>query len=115
MTGVGVEGDVGKDSDLGNRILDRPDRAADEVVGIDRLARIFGAQVIGRIGKKRDARNPEIARLAGPGSEPVDRPARHAGKRRDRLLAVFPVGDEQWPDEIAGMEPMLGQHRADPG
>ena len=36
---IGIERDVGEHADLGRRLLHRPDRAADEIVGVERLAR----------------------------------------------------------------------------
>ena len=37
VRGVGIERDVGQDADLRHRVLDRLDRAADEIVGVERL------------------------------------------------------------------------------
>ena len=44
VRGIGIERDVGQHADLRRRVLDRLDRAADQIVGIERLARIVGAQ-----------------------------------------------------------------------
>ena len=72
VAGVGIERDVGQHADLGHRILDRLDRAADEVVGVERLAGIVAAQVRRRVGEQGDAGDAG-ARLRGPG--------RRAGRR----------------------------------
>ena len=80
---VGIERDVGQHADFRDRVLDRLDRAADEVVGIERLARVVGAQIVGRVGEQGDARDAELggfrARAGSrstlqretPGSEPI--------------------------------------------
>ncbi len=114
VAGVRVERDVGQHSDLRHRVLDRLDRAADEVVGVERLARVVRAQLAGRVGEQGDAGNSEVGGEADAAGQLVDAPARHAGKRADRLLAVRALADEQGPDEVARVQPMLGEHRAHP-
>jgi len=51
MRGVGIERDVGQHADLRHRVLDRLDRAADEVVAVKRFLGTLGAQALGRIGE----------------------------------------------------------------
>ena len=51
VRGIGIERDVGEHADLRRRILDRLDRAADQIVRIERLARILGAKLGGVFGK----------------------------------------------------------------
>ena len=47
--GIGIERDVGQHPDLRDRVLDRLDRAADQVVGVERFLGALGAQVLGRV------------------------------------------------------------------
>ena len=114
VRGVGVERDIGQDTDLGHRVLDGADRAAHEVVGVERFLAHFAAQVRRGVGEEGDARDAEVAGFAGAVGEAIDRPAADPGKRRDRLLPALPLGDEQGPDEIGGREVVLGEHGADP-
>ena len=47
VAGIGIERDVAQHADVRDRLLDRADRAADEVVGVERLrpsgSRNFGS------------------------------------------------------------------------
>ena len=72
VAGVGIERDVGQDADLGHRILDRLDRAADQIVGVERFARVVGAQLLGRVREQRDARNAKLGRLLCLGADAVE-------------------------------------------
>jgi porphobilinogen synthase len=74
----------------------------------------FRAQRGRRIRKQGDAGDAERARLAGFLAQPVDRPARNAGQACDRFFPALPVGDEQRPDKVAGVQAMLREHVADP-
>ena len=112
---IGIERDVGEHADFGRRVLRRLDRAADQIVGIERLARIVGAQAGRRVGEQGDAGNAEVARLPRLRADPVDRPARHAGQGRDRLLDPLPLGDEQRPDQVGRASARLGDQRPAPG
>jgi hypothetical protein len=114
VAGVGIERDVGQHADLRHRILDRLDRAADEVVAVERLARVVAAQRLRGVGKQSDAGNAGVGGEPRTASELVDAPPADPGQQRDRLLATLALADEQRPDEVARMQPMLGQHRADP-
>ena len=40
VAGVGIERDVAQDADVGQFLLDRADRLADEVVGVERFAAV---------------------------------------------------------------------------
>ena len=44
VAGVGVERHVADDADLRHRLLDGPRRPADQIAGVERLARLFVAQ-----------------------------------------------------------------------
>ena len=92
VRGIGIERDVGQHADVRRGVLGRPDRAADQIVRVERLARIVGAQRRRRVREQGDAGNAEVARLPRPLADPVDRPARHAGQGRDRLLDPLPFG-----------------------
>ena len=57
---------------------------------------------------------PRSAALASLLAQPIDAPAADAGEGTDRLLAIASVADEQGPDEVGRVEPVLGKHRAHP-
>ena len=71
--GIRIERDIGEDADLRHRILDGADRAADEVVAIERFLGALGAELLWRVREERNAGNAEICRLA--------RLARRSGRR----------------------------------
>ena len=52
--------------------------------------------------------------LTGPVGQPVDRPAADSGQRGTRLLGLLTFADEERPDEVAGVQSVLGQHGAHP-
>ena len=115
VRGVRIERDVGQHSDLGNRVLDRLDRAANEIVCVERLARVIGAQVLGRVGEQSDARDAERGgdALACAG-KPVDAPPADTREARRSALRNPAFADEERPDEVARMKPVLGEHGAHP-
>jgi hypothetical protein len=49
--------------------------------------------------------------IAPPGArhDAIDRPARYAGKRGDRILDAAPFGNEQRPDEVGRVEAVLSE------
>ena len=107
VAGIGIERDVGQHADLRHRILDRADRAAHQIVGVERLARRRRcAAARGVLGNSATHGMPRSRASFAARDDPVDRPARDAGQRRDRLLHPLPFGDEQRPDQVGG-----GQHR----
>ena len=110
VRGIGVERNVGQHPNFWHRVLDRLDRPANKVVGIERLARVVGPKVWRRVRKQGDARNAKVASFARFLSQPVDRPAADSRQGRDWFLLALAFADEQRPDEIAGMEPIFGQH-----
>src|ERR1044072_4152680 len=74
------------------------------------------AGVGGRLGGKQgEAGDAEAPRFPRPLAQPVDRPARHAGQGRDRLLDPLPFGDEQGPDQVGRGEQRLVDQRSAPG
>ena len=66
VAGVGIERDVAQDADLRHRLLDGADRAADEVVGVERLAAVLVAQLRVGVGKQRDAGDGQLRPRARP-------------------------------------------------
>ena len=116
VRGIGIERDVGEHADLGRRILRRLDRAADQIVRVERLARIVGAQAGRRVGEQGDAGNAEVARLARPRADPVDRPARHAGQA-SRSAPPPPALRRRTSGQIRsdGRQHGLGDQRPAPG
>ena len=101
VAGIRIERDIGQHADvIAAGVLDRADRAAHQVIGIERLAPVMAAAIGLRVGKqrqRRDARGHRQLRLL---RNTIDRPARHAGQRADRHLLIVPFGHEQRPDQI---------------
>ena len=114
VAGVGIERDIGQHTDLRHRIFDRLDRAAHEIVRIERLAPVIGTQFVGRVREQGQAGNARFGRQPGALGKPVDAPPRHAGQRANRLLAGLAVANEQRPDEVARVQAVLGEHGPHP-
>ena len=114
VTRIGIEGDVEHNADVDAGILDRARRAADEVIGIERLARVRCAQLGLGVGKERDRRNAEARSLLGRGDDVVDRKAVDARHRRDRHALVAAFYDEEGPDQVGDAEAVLGDETAGP-
>ncbi len=115
MRRIGVERDVGQQADVHPGIADRADRAAHQIVGIERLRPVVAAQRRRGVREEREAGNASGRRFPRALDDPVDRPARYAGKRGDGFCNAVALGDEQRPDEIRGRQPVLGEHRPAPG
>ena len=112
VTGVGVERDVEDDADVEAGGLHGARRAADEVLRIERLARVLGAQLRLGIGKQRDGGDAEPHGLLGAGDDVVDRQPLDAGHGGDRHALVGSLDHEQRPDQIVDAQPMLGDEAA---
>src|ERR1700730_8574440 len=100
MAGIGIERDIGDEAEIWHLALDRAASAADEIVGIERLARLLIPLARLGKGKQRECRNAKLRRLGrGPhglvDGEALD--ARHGG---NGLPRVFALAKEDWPDEI---------------
>ena len=89
VAGVGIERDVAQDADVRHFLLDRADGAADEIVGIERLAAVLVAQARIGIGKERDAGDRELRRALGLAHGLIDRKPLHARHRGDRHARAF--------------------------
>ena len=112
--GVRVERHVANDADVGRARLDRPHRAAYEVVGIEGFGGPLVAEVRIGVGKQREGGNAQVGGLFRRRGGEVDRQpldARHGGDRLPRLLAVH---DEDRPDQVGGRERGLRHERARP-
>ena len=83
VAGVGIERDVAEHADVGHGLLDRADGAADEVVGVERLAAVLVAQLRVGVGEERDAGDAELRGAFGV-AHGLDRPtaARRRASRR---------------------------------
>ena len=115
VTCVGIERHVGQDPDIrATGVAYRLDRAAHQIVGIERLGAVVAAQFGLGVGKQRETRDTQIDRFLRAPRDVVDRPARYARQARHRFFHARPVGDEQRPDEIGGGEHGLAMHRAAP-
>ena len=84
VAGVGIERDVAEHADVRHLPLDGADRAADEIVRVERLAAVLVAQLRIGIGKQRDAGDVELGGALGIAHRLVDREPLDAGHRGDR-------------------------------
>ncbi len=114
VAGIGVEGDVAHDADLGDRLLDRPGRPADQVVGVERLAAGLVAQAGVGIGKQRDDGDCEIAGPLRRLDAILDRQARDARHRGDGLRLAGALAHEDRPDQVGGRQHLLADQPAAP-
>ena len=115
VAGIGVERDIGEDADIASAgIADRLDRAAHQIVGIERLGPVVAAAIGLRVGKQRDAGDAQIDRLLRAFGDVVDRPARHARQAGNGFLDPGTIGDEQRPDQIGGRQHGFAVHGAAP-
>ena len=84
VTGIGVERHVAEYADLGHRLFDGANGAADQVLGVER----FGAGLVAPaglgIGKQRDTGMVELRRPLRGAHRFVDRKPFDAGHRGDR-------------------------------
>ncbi len=115
VAGVGVERDIGEYADIRTAgLANRFDRAAYQIVGVERFLAAVAAQLSLRVGEQRHAGDAERDGFLGASRDPVDRPARDAGQAGDRLLHPLAGGDEQRPDQIARGEAGFAVQRAAP-
>ena len=89
VAGVGVERHVEQHADVEPGLADGAGRAAHEVVGIEGLAAVVGAQLRVRVGEEGDDGNAERHRLARSFDREVDAEPVDARHRLHRLLHVL--------------------------
>ena len=114
VAGVGIERDIAENADVGDFLLDRADRLADQILGVERFAPAFVAQGRIRIGKQRDARDMELGGAHRLAHRLIDREALDARHRADRHAHILSGDDEQRPDQIVGREHVLAHHAPRP-
>ena len=101
---VGIERDVKHDADVEAGVFDGARRPADEIVRIERLARVFGAQLRLGVGKERDGRDAELQPPARRLRRFVDGEPLDAGHGGDRHALLLALDDEQRPDQVVDAE-----------
>ena len=95
-----IERDIAHHADIKVRVLDRPDGAAHQVVGV------YGFRPLGilerRVGRREDGddRNAELCRLAGLIHQRIHRMPPDAGQGRYIQPRFRAVVDKDRPDEI---------------
>ena len=114
VRGEGVEGGVAQNAEVGMGVLDGPHCAAHQIVGINRLVAVGGAQRPGDRGKHGDRGDAGAGGLAGGRDQTRDRHPVDPRHRRHRLDPVLVVMDEQRPDQIVDREPALRDQAARP-
>ena len=110
----GIERHVADDAHVGDRLFDRPDGAADEIVRIVGLTGVwrFGLRI--RLGKDRDGGNAEVARRLGGFDEEIDAETVDAGHGGDRRALVLPLLHEYRPDQVVNRKLGFGDEAAGP-
>ena len=111
VVGVLAEADVADDAEVGVGVLEGAHRLLDDAVGGVGLRCRASSFAAGR-PKSSTAGTPQVAQLARLGRELVERELVLAGHRRDLVADAAPVGDEQRVDEVARVQPRLGDEAA---
>ena len=114
VAGEGIERDVGEQADLRHCLLDGAQRAADQIVRVERLAAGLVAQLRIGVGEQRQAGDGQLGGAFGLAHRLVDGQPLDAGHRRHRRPRIVPVHDEQRPDQVVGGELVLAHHAAHP-
>ena len=105
VAGEGIQRHVAEHADVGEFLLDRAHRLADQIVRVERLGTGLVAQGRLGIGEQRDAGDLELHRPFGVAHRLIDGEPVDAGHRGDGRARVVAVDHEQRPDQVVG-----GQH-----
>jgi hypothetical protein len=110
VAGEGIERDVAEHADVGEFLLDRAHRLADQIVRIERLRTLLVAQRRLGVGKQRDAGDVEPGGALGIAHHLIDGEAIDAGHRGDRCARVVAVDHEHGPDQVVRRQHVLAHH-----
>ncbi len=111
VAGVGVERGIRHQADMRHLGLDRAQRAAHEIVGVERLA---AARVLLRGVRHREEaqrRDAGLGRLDRRAHRLVDGQPLDAGHRRHRDALALALDEEERPDQVVGGDDVLA-HQA---
>ena len=114
MAGIGIERHVAEHADLGHLFLDRSDRPANEVLGIERLAAVLVAQSWIGVGKDGKARDRELRGALGLAHCLIDRKPLDTRHGWHRGAHPRSVDQEERPDQIVGGQYVLAHEPASP-
>ena len=114
VAGKRVERDVGEQADFRDFFLDRAQRAADEIVRVERFAASFVAQLRIGVGEEGKTGDGKFGGTFGFAHGLVDRQPLDIRHRRDRGARILSVHDEQRPDQVVGSDLVLAHHAARP-
>ena len=108
----GIQRHVADDADVGDRLLDRLNGAADQVVGVQGLAGVgrFQALVNGR--KKGDGGNAQVPGLGHRIDQKIDAEPVDAGHGGNGFALAFAFDHENGPDQVVGAETVFGHQAA---
>ena len=114
VAGVGIERDVGEEADVRHCLLDGAQRAADEIVRVERFAAVGVAQRRIGVGKERKAGMPSSAARSASrtASSTVSRST--PGIEATGTRALVAVDDEDRPDQVVGRQHVLAHQAARP-
>ena len=115
VRGERVERHVAQHADLGHRLLQRRDGAADQIVGVDRLAAVGVLERRVDRREHRDRRDAERGGLAGGVDQRRDRDGGTRPASASTGARPCFVMDEDRPDQVAGGQHALGDELARPG
>ncbi len=114
VRGVGIERDIGDQAEIGKFFLDRAERAADEIIRVQRFRAGFVAQLFRRVREQRDRGNFQLHRALGFAHGLIDREALDAGHACHRLAVILALADKERPDQVVGGEHVFPDQAARP-
>jgi len=115
VRGVGIEGDIGKDRQIGKFFFEGAEGAGNQALGIQAGFAVLGAEGwfdAGKDGDTTDAALRESGCKAEKGGDGVTKVAGETGDRGGRARTVF---DEKRGDEMGCGDGGLGKQTADSG
>ena len=113
--GVGIEGDVGEDREIGEFFFEGAESTGNQALGIQASLAVLGAKGgfdAGEDGDTTDAALRESGRVAEKGGDGVTKVAGEAGDWGGRAGTVF---DKERGDEMGRADGSLGKQSADAG
>ena len=112
VRGVGIQGDVAHDAEIGTGGFDCLHRTGNEALGIGGFDAVRRLEIVFDVREESYHRNPEFHHLFAFGDEFIHGVAHHARHRRNRFTIVLAFFDEHGEDEIVGGEHVFAHQTA---